>query len=307
MVSREDRQHALYTRFLGSQAADSPRLRGRAAARGRGRRLRVGFLAVGPDRRGGHDRRRGRRRDDRRRGDARRSTRSSSSRCARRSRSPSTTSSTSSAPRSSRSTPTSTGWSTRRSRRAGGRAADPRLALRHRRRGRRRDLAAGHLLQQGDRRVHRQGRRGGQQRAGQRDDRADRGRRSRASRARTGVAVDEAALRSRVESAVQRPENRKVTAPVETVEPEVTKEELAAQYPTYLTVEPIDLRAHPVEGPRAGEDLHGRDRRRRVRHPRRRLQHPEQGGRPRLERPGLRLGGRASPGPRSRAACPRTR
>ena len=39
-------------------------------------------------------------------------------RCARRSRSPTTASSTSSAPRSSRSTPTSTGWSTRRSRRA---------------------------------------------------------------------------------------------------------------------------------------------------------------------------------------------
>ena len=35
---------------------------------------------------------------------------------------------------------------------------------------------------------------------------------------------------------VQRTENRKVTAPVETVEPEVTKDELAAQYPTYLTV-----------------------------------------------------------------------
>jgi lipoprotein-anchoring transpeptidase ErfK/SrfK len=51
-----------------------------------------------------------------------------------------------------------------------------------------------------------------------------------------GVAVDESALRSRVESVVQRTENRKVTVPVETVEPEVTKDELAGQYPTYLTV-----------------------------------------------------------------------
>ncbi len=51
-----------------------------------------------------------------------------------------------------------------------------------------------------------------------------------------GVAVDESALRSRIESVVQRTENRRVTAPVETVEPEVTKDELAAQYPTYLTV-----------------------------------------------------------------------
>jgi lipoprotein-anchoring transpeptidase ErfK/SrfK len=54
----------------------------------------------------------------------------------------------------------------------------------------------------------------------------------------TGIAVDEAQLRSRIESAVQSPDpkQRTVALPVETVEPEVTKEELAAQYPTYLTV-----------------------------------------------------------------------
>ena len=56
--------------------------------------------------------------------------------------------------------------------------------------------------------------------------------------------------------------------------------------------QPLDLRAHPLEGPRTGEDLHGRDRRRGLRHPGGRLQHPEQGGRSRLERARLRLGRR---------------
>ena len=92
----------------------------------------------------------------------------------------------------------------------GGRPADPRLALRDRRRGRRRDLAPGQLLQQRDRRVHRQGRRGGQPRAGRRDDRAERGLARPASRATTGVAVDEAALRRGSSRSVQRADHRKV-------------------------------------------------------------------------------------------------
>ena len=55
---------------------------------------------------------------------------------------------------------------------------------------------------------------------------------------RDGVLVDENKLRSRIESAVQSPDarQRKVSLPVETVEPEVTKDELAERYPTYLTV-----------------------------------------------------------------------
>ncbi len=52
-----------------------------------------------------------------------------------------------------------------------------------------------------------------------------------------GVAVDESALRSRIDSVVQRTEDRTVSIPVETVQPEVTKAELAARYPTYLTVD----------------------------------------------------------------------
>jgi lipoprotein-anchoring transpeptidase ErfK/SrfK len=53
-----------------------------------------------------------------------------------------------------------------------------------------------------------------------------------------GRAVDQDKLRSRLTSAVQspNPNERTVALPVDELEPEVTKEELAAQYPTYLTV-----------------------------------------------------------------------
>jgi hypothetical protein len=53
-----------------------------------------------------------------------------------------------------------------------------------------------------------------------------------------GLAVDEDKLRSRLTSAVQSPneKQRTVALPVSELEPDVTKEELGAQYPTYLTV-----------------------------------------------------------------------
>ena len=54
---------------------------------------------------------------------------------------------------------------------------------------------------------------------------------------RPGLSVDEAALRRRVESVVQRPNHRRVVAPVDEVQPDVTKADLAEQYPTYLTVD----------------------------------------------------------------------
>jgi lipoprotein-anchoring transpeptidase ErfK/SrfK len=44
-------------------------------------------------------------------------------------------------------------------------------------------------------------------------------------------------MRSRIESVIQRTSRRTVTVPVKEVEPEVTKAELAEQYPTYLTVD----------------------------------------------------------------------
>jgi lipoprotein-anchoring transpeptidase ErfK/SrfK len=52
-----------------------------------------------------------------------------------------------------------------------------------------------------------------------------------------GVSVDESALRTRIESAVQRTEHRRVTVPVDEVKPDVTKADLVAQYPTYITVD----------------------------------------------------------------------
>jgi lipoprotein-anchoring transpeptidase ErfK/SrfK len=51
-----------------------------------------------------------------------------------------------------------------------------------------------------------------------------------------GVSVLEDELGSKLESAVQSPDRRTVSLPVERIEPEVTTEELAAKYPTYITV-----------------------------------------------------------------------
>ena len=52
-----------------------------------------------------------------------------------------------------------------------------------------------------------------------------------------GLAVDQETLRERVEAAVQSPDSSRAAVPVEEIEPDVTKDELAAQYPTYLTVD----------------------------------------------------------------------
>lgn len=54
---------------------------------------------------------------------------------------------------------------------------------------------------------------------------------------RDGRAVRTAQLRKRLEGAVHSSDGRLVKAPVERLEPEVTKAELADQYPTYLTVD----------------------------------------------------------------------
>lgn len=52
-----------------------------------------------------------------------------------------------------------------------------------------------------------------------------------------GRTLREAELRDQLALAVQSPDHRSVEAEVDTVEPEVTTEELAAQYPVYLTVD----------------------------------------------------------------------
>jgi hypothetical protein len=59
-----------------------------------------------------------------------------------------------------------------------------------------------------------------------------------------GVAVQEDGLRSRLESAVQSPDRRTVSAPVHKVAPDVTTDELASQYPTYLTLDRASFQLH---------------------------------------------------------------
>lgn len=54
---------------------------------------------------------------------------------------------------------------------------------------------------------------------------------------RTGRKLDAGKLRKQVERALQDPDDRKVKAKVSKVEPEVTTDELADQYPVYLTVD----------------------------------------------------------------------
>jgi hypothetical protein len=53
----------------------------------------------------------------------------------------------------------------------------------------------------------------------------------------TGVALKTEDLRSELETLVQQSDDRVVKAPVETLEPEVTADELAEAYPSYLTVD----------------------------------------------------------------------
>lgn len=52
-----------------------------------------------------------------------------------------------------------------------------------------------------------------------------------------GIAVEQDKLRSRIDSAVQSPDRRTVSLPVSTVAPDVTRADLAASYPTYITVD----------------------------------------------------------------------
>jgi lipoprotein-anchoring transpeptidase ErfK/SrfK len=55
--------------------------------------------------------------------------------------------------------------------------------------------------------------------------------------AQDGISVDEGKLRSRIERAVQSPHQRDVKLSVDRIEPDITQKELAAKYPTYITVD----------------------------------------------------------------------
>jgi lipoprotein-anchoring transpeptidase ErfK/SrfK len=59
-----------------------------------------------------------------------------------------------------------------------------------------------------------------------------------------GLAVKEKGLRSRLESAVQSPDRRTLALPVKKVPPEVTTDDLAAKYPTYLTLDRASFQLH---------------------------------------------------------------
>ncbi|MFL5869719.1 MAG: L,D-transpeptidase family protein [Solirubrobacterales bacterium] len=52
-----------------------------------------------------------------------------------------------------------------------------------------------------------------------------------------GVSVEQGKLRSRIDRAVQSPRQRAVRLPVDRVAPEVTQDQLASKYPTYITVD----------------------------------------------------------------------
>ena len=61
---------------------------------------------------------------------------------------------------------------------------------------------------------------------------------------RTGLKVETEELRDQVDAAVQSSGGRRVDAPVAKVKAEVTKEDLAEQYPTYLTVDRTNFKLH---------------------------------------------------------------
>ena len=63
-----------------------------------------------------------------------------------------------------------------------------------------------------------------------------------------GRTLEADALRAELAKTVQSPRGRTITAQVQTVQPEVTTDELAARYPTYLTVDRSSFQLHFFEG-----------------------------------------------------------
>ena len=55
--------------------------------------------------------------------------------------------------------------------------------------------------------------------------------------ASNGLTLHTGTLRSKLEAAIQSPRRRTISAPVSHVEPEVTTDELAQEYPTYITID----------------------------------------------------------------------
>ena len=161
-------------------------------------------------------------------------------------------SSTSSARRSSRSTPTSTGWSTARSTRARRAACRPasgatRPAARSTSRSRPRSptpsKAIDEFIAKVAAEVNREPVDASIEPSAASLSRGPGPRRGRASTRTSCARGSSPRCRAR--------RSRKVALPVESVEPEVTTEELAGAVSDLPDRQPLDLRADPVEGPRA--------------------------------------------------------
>ena len=175
----------------------------------------------------------------------------------------------------------------------GGRPADPRLALRHRRRGRRRDLAPGQLLRASaiDEFIAKVA-------AEVNREPVD------ASIEPTAVSLERRRRPGRASpstrSTLRRGSSRSSSGPTTarsrcrstTVEPEVTKDELAEQYPTYLTVDHSSFTSRCGRTSRPTTEYTVAVGQPAYPTPTGLYSIAEQGGRPGLERPELRLGRR---------------
>ncbi len=100
--------------------------------------------------------------------------------------------------------------------------------------------------------------------------------------------------------------DRTIAAQTHPTKPEVVRSEVAAEYPSYLTLDRSQLHPAALEGPEAGQDLHGRGRHGRPGNAGRPLPHRGKGRKPCLARAGIRLGRQPCRARRSRPA-PKTR
>ena len=119
-------------------------------------------------------------------------------------------------------------------------------------------------------------------------------RRSTRSRSATACAVKAAVLRQRLAQALTVPGVRPARqgAGAHHAARRSPQADLANKYPVLLVADRNALQAAPLQAAPAGQGVHGRRRRRRLRHAGRALPHPEQAGGSHLERARQRLGGR---------------
>ena len=164
--------------------------------------------------------------------------------------------------------------------------------------GERRQAGPGrsHLLAAGGQPLRPPGRRGGRPRSRRTPTSNRAATRSKSSPAENGRKLRDNLLTSEIERGrAQRRRRHTIAARIHSIKPEVTADEVAAEYPSYLTLDRVDLHPAPLEAPEAGQDLHRRGRHGRPRNARRPLPHPGKGRKPVLAR------ARTPPGPASLA------